>query len=221
MLTSDLIKPQLRFAGSTLSVEMVDEDDLSLQQTAQELITLLQCHKGDTQAAWEEAMTAYEGDRVDYIVVRGLAKVLTDATTFTPLTLSPPSTALREQVFAHGPVFRSTDIFRSQTRQDVFQTVADELTLCAEQIEDHRFADRPAQYRLTDTGPAWTPLELLMRYNLELARGVLYWAVLSELRTQKRIREQRILRCCCLSLGGCLYRFLQGCKPIKKSSSPL
>jgi hypothetical protein len=45
--------------------------------------------------------------------------------------------------------------------------------------------------------------------------------VLSELRTQKRIREQRILRCCCLSLGGCLYRFLQGCKPIKKSSSPL
>ena len=25
-------------------------------------------------------------------------------------------------------------------------------------------------------GPAWTAQELLVRYNLELARGVLYWA---------------------------------------------
>jgi uncharacterized protein len=38
------------------------------------------------------------------------------------------------------------------------------------------YADRHASYRLTDAGPAWTPVELLARYNLELARGALYWA---------------------------------------------
>ncbi len=38
------------------------------------------------------------------------------------------------------------------------------------------FADRHDSYLLTDAGPAWTPSLLLARYNLELARGVLYWA---------------------------------------------
>jgi predicted nuclease of restriction endonuclease-like RecB superfamily len=38
------------------------------------------------------------------------------------------------------------------------------------------FADRPATYALNDPGPEWTPESLLSRYNLELARGVLYWA---------------------------------------------
>ncbi len=41
MLTSELIRPRLRFSGSSLSVEMVDEQDVALQQTAQELIDLL------------------------------------------------------------------------------------------------------------------------------------------------------------------------------------
>src|SRR5436305_1007307 len=38
------------------------------------------------------------------------------------------------------------------------------------------FADQFPYYLLTDTGPAWTPPQLLAHYNLELARGVLNWA---------------------------------------------
>lgn len=176
MLTSELIRPRLRLAGSTLTVEMVDEQDPYLLQTAQDLITLLQRHVGQAQQEWEETVAVYAGARVDYIVLRGLAKVLTDAATFTPLeTLIPPA-RLREQLFARGPIFRGPDIFHSQTRQEVLQEVASELGLSTKQVDAMLFADRHASYRLTDSGPVWTPSALLARYNLELARGVLYWA---------------------------------------------
>ena len=176
MLTSELIRPRLRFSGSTLSVEMVDEQDVALQQTAQELIDLLRRHVGCALEKWEEALAAYEGARVDYVVVRGLAKVLADAATFTPLTTPFAPATLRERLFVHGPVFETPQLFHPQARYEVVQGVADELGISSEQVETTLFADRPATYLLTDAGPEWTPAGLLARYNLELARGVLYWA---------------------------------------------
>jgi uncharacterized protein len=176
MLTSELIKPRLRFSGSTLSVEMVDEQDASLLQIAQELIALFRRLMSATQEEWEEALAAYEGARVDYVILRGLAKVLTDGATFTPLETPLPPAQVRERMFAHGPVFREPDLFHTKTRQEVLQEVASELSLSPEQLDIMFFADRHSSYRLTDLGPAWTPSALLARYNLELARGVLYWA---------------------------------------------
>jgi len=176
MLTSELIKPKLRFSGLTLSVEMVNEQDAWLLQMAQDLIALLQQHVGHRREEWEEALDAYEGDRLDYVVVRGLAKVLSDATTFTPLTTPFSPAKLRERLFARGPVFTSSNLFHPHTRQEVLQEVAGELALSTEELEAILFADRRASYVLTDAGPTWTPSLLLARYNLELARGVLYWA---------------------------------------------
>jgi uncharacterized protein len=176
MLTSDLIRPRLRFSGSSLSVEMVDERDASLQQTAQELIDLLRRHVGCALEKWEEALAAYEGARVDYVMVRGLAKVLADAATFTPLVTPLAPAMLRERLFVHGPVFATPQLFDPRARYEVVQNAADELGISSEQVETTLFADRPATYLLTDAGPEWTPAGLLARYNLELARGVLYWA---------------------------------------------
>ena len=68
------------------------------------------------------------------------------------------------------------DLFHPQTREDVLQALADELTVTPGDIERLLFADRPAEYLLTDVGPEWSPDALIARYNLELARGVLYWA---------------------------------------------
>lgn len=176
MLTSDLIKPRLRLRGSTVTVEMVDEQNAALQRVAQDLIDLFLHHAGQSQAAWEEALESYIGTRVDYVLIRGLAKVLTDGAEFTPIVTPLPPTILREQAFAYGPVFRHTDMLHPSTRQDVLQQLSGTLELPAEQVESMLFADRHATYRLTDPGPAWTPSTLLARYNLELARGVLYWA---------------------------------------------
>src|SRR6266550_8397056 len=176
MLTSDLIKPRLRMHGSTLSVEMVNEQDPSLQQIAQDVIGLFHRYRDQSQAAWEEAMRAYEGASVDYVLMRGLAKVLADAATFTPLTTPLPPATLREQVFARGPVFGNPDLFHTVTRQEVLQEVADAYGLSTGGLDEMLFADRRASYRLTDAGPAWSPSALLARYNLELARGAIYWA---------------------------------------------
>jgi predicted nuclease of restriction endonuclease-like RecB superfamily len=73
-------------------------------------------------------------------------------------------------------VFSTPQLFHPRARYEVVQSAADELGISSEQVETTLFADRPATYLLTDVGPEWTPEGLLARYNLELARGVLYWA---------------------------------------------
>ena len=176
MLTSELVKPRLRVKGANLFVEMVNEQDPALQQTAQDVITLFRLHQGQSQASWDEALRAYEGASIDYILIRGLAKVLADAATFTPPTTPRPPTILREQVFAYGPVFEKPDMFHLQSREEILQKAAHEHGLSPTEFDEMLFADRHASYILSDAGPAWTPAALLARYNLELARAALYWA---------------------------------------------
>ncbi|GHO83933.1 DUF790 family protein [Dictyobacter formicarum] len=176
MLTSDLIRPLLRFQDRNVSVALVDPQDDSLRATAQELIELFLSHLNRSQEAWERALTAYIGPRLDYVLVRGLAKVLSDGATFTPLQATHTPTVVRETMFAYGPVFSGSDMLHPVSRQSVLQSVAADLQLSTNDVESLLFADRHASYLLTDAGPAWTPEALLTRYNLELARGVLYWA---------------------------------------------
>jgi len=176
MLTSELIRPRLRIQGSTLRVEMVNGHDPFLQQTAQDLISLFRRYQGQSHAAWEAALHVYEGARLDYVFIRGLAKVLVDSATFTPLMTPHPPLMLRERTFAYGPVFEKPDMFHPTSRQEVLQGIADGFGLSIGEHDEMLYADRHASYRLTDAGPAWTPVELLARYNLELARGALYWA---------------------------------------------
>jgi len=176
MLTADLVRPRVRQYGSSLSIDMLDVHASYWLQTASDLIALLQKQRGRSLADWDTVLEAYEGERVDYVVVRGLAKVLTDAATFTPLTTPLPPAQLRERLFSPGPVFSTPQLFFPQTRSDVLQQVAADLGISAQQVEALLFADRASTYLLTDVGPEWTPATLLARYNLELARGVLYWA---------------------------------------------
>src|ERR671939_2019173 len=105
MLTADLVRPRLRCTAGELTIALLDEHKRSWLRTASELIALLSRQVGRTQAEWEHAVDAYVGPRVDYVVVRGLAKVLSDAATFTPPPLPLQPDALRERLFAHGPVF--------------------------------------------------------------------------------------------------------------------
>jgi hypothetical protein len=176
MLTADLVKPRLRLRGSALSIDMLTTSDPHWLQTAADLIALFQQHKGQSQADWESVLEVYEGERLDYVVVRGLAKVLTDAATFTPLATTVRPAQIRERLFSYGPVFSTPQLFQPKTQYEVIQHVADEIGIPSQQVGAMLFADRPATYELNDTGPEWTPESLLSRYNLELARGVLYWA---------------------------------------------
>src|SRR5437660_12459371 len=105
MLTADLVRPRLRCTAAELTIVLLDEHKGSWLLTASELIALLRRQVGHARAAWERAVDAYAGPGVGYVVVRGLAKVLSDAATFTPPPTPLPPSALRERLFAHGPVF--------------------------------------------------------------------------------------------------------------------
>ncbi len=175
MLTADLVRPRLRTRGTTLQVEHLKANDAWLQ-TAHELIALFQRQVGKPQHVWQAALENYEGERTDYIPIRGLAKVLEDGATFTPLTTAIDPADMRQKLFARGPAFSKIDLFHTQTRGDILAEVGAEIGIESAELEAILFADRPAEYILTNAGEAWTPETLIARYNLELARGVLYWS---------------------------------------------
>src|SRR5262249_24842793 len=111
MLTSDLIKPFVRKSGGQVRVDLLDEADSYYLQSAQALIELFQQMVGRPREAWWQAREVFEGVRTDYLRLRGLAKVLEDEATFTPLSSNYTPTEVRNKLFAYGPVFPNPDIF--------------------------------------------------------------------------------------------------------------
>ncbi len=174
MLTGELVRPRLRPQGRRLEVEMIEY--APWRKTAAELISLFQTKIGKPRQEWEAALENYEGERTDYIVIRGLAKVLADAAYFETLETPLPPAQIRQQVFAYGPVFDHPDLFQPHTREEILGWVAEQNQMMPEAVEAALFADLPAEMILMDVGEKWTPDALMSRYNLELARGVLYWA---------------------------------------------
>jgi uncharacterized protein len=189
MLTGDLIRPRLTRRGNRLTVDTLPLDDPRWVQTASDLIALWKRHKGKTREVWENAVEDYLGDRVDYITVRGLAKVLTDEAEFETLNtvLSPED--IRKRLFAAGPAFSETDLFHLQTRDVRLAALAADLGTTTAAIETALYADRPGENILADPGPSWTPPEFITRYNLELHRGVLYWSNLMEVKIYDTFKD--------------------------------
>jgi predicted nuclease of restriction endonuclease-like RecB superfamily len=174
MLTADLVRSRLRQYAGELKIDWLEHTPEWLE-TAAELVALFREQLGRTQEEWELNLAEYEGHRTDYIIIRGLAKVLTDAADFsaeqTPITPSE----LRLRIFAEGPVLDEPNSLY-QTRQSRLEQVAGEYELGENQLEYMLYADRPAKYRLVDVGPEWSAADLIARYNLELARAALYYA---------------------------------------------
>lgn len=174
MLTGDLVRPRLIRRGDQLLVDTLDVS--RWQSSAADLIALWDQHGNRSRAAWEGTIEDYLGNRTDYIVIRGLAKVLTDEADFAPPTTAIDPEIVRERLFAPGPAFEQGDLFHPQTRADRLAQLAIELDVTPSDIESALYADRPGAQVVTDAGRAWTPDELIARYNLELHRGVLYWS---------------------------------------------
>lgn len=173
MLKSELIRPRLKIREGQVSTRPLPVDYRTLGM-AGEIIKLFQRHIGRSRGQLYEALRDYEGDSLDYPVIRGLASVVEGQSTFSS---DPPldPVMLRERVFNQGPVTGQTDLFNPATRAEVLAQVAAETGLQLDQIEAGLFADL-AEEQLLLAGPALAPGDLIARYNLELARGLLYWA---------------------------------------------
>jgi hypothetical protein len=176
MLTGELVKPRMRRREGRLIIQRLDPKTERWQQTAADLIALVRSCSGQPQRVWVQVLEEYEGDRTDYTVIRGLAKVLTDAATFTPLETTIEPEDLRARLFAAGPAFGAPDLFHQRTRGDLLAEAAADLGTSIDTLETLLYADRTAAYLMTDPGPEWTPDALITRYNLELARAALYWS---------------------------------------------
>lgn len=182
MLKSELIRPRLKIRDGQVWTRPLPANYHYLT-IAGELTTLFQRHVGQSRGTLAEALRDYEGDSLDYPVIRGLAAVLEARCTFAATSLStggndaPASPAeLRAALFRRGPVTHRPDLFSQTTRTQALAETAAQFGLTTEQVETALFADLVEEQILLDAGERLAPGELIARYNLELARGLLYWA---------------------------------------------
>ncbi|MBI3951468.1 MAG: DUF790 family protein [Acidobacteria bacterium] len=176
MLTKELLR--YRIEAGQIRPASVDPQSPRYREVARELIKLFNAHVGKAQRELEEAVEAYAMDRTDYRILRGLAKVLMGfAECEAP---SPTAAGLRSTLFERAaqawPVVRCTTSPLETDRSRVLEEVAGEVGLSSAQLEQELYADLPEQRRLVQVAVPGEPEALITRYNLELARGLLYWA---------------------------------------------
>jgi predicted nuclease of restriction endonuclease-like RecB superfamily len=185
LLKSELIRPRLVIRDGQVRPRRLPADYRYLT-IASELAELFQRHVGRSRGTLTEALRDYEGDSLDYPVIRGLAAVLEGPCTFASpesiltkeggdaLTVSPSD--LRAELFRQGPVTEVPDLFSPTTREGVLAETADRFGLTVEGVETAFFADLAEEQILVHPDEPPAPGDLIARYNLEVARGVLYWA---------------------------------------------
>ncbi len=176
MLTKDLLR--YRFDDRQIRPAFLAPDSPRYRQTVSELFRVYCKHVGNSRGVLEVAIEKYSASRMDYRVVRGLAKVLMNYAEFE--TRRSDATTLRGAVFLQ--VAKNWPITRRKVAPDVFdrQAILDEIAgavgLSAAQIEEELYADLPQQQRLIRFAAVCDPEAIIARYNMELARGLLYWA---------------------------------------------
>lgn len=174
MLKAPLIRPRIETIGDTVRPRLL-EADYHWLTVAGNLIELMRENVGRSRAALDAALKDYEGDNLDYPIIRGLADVLVKRGEFGRTPPLPPAT-LREYLFAAGPVTSRPDLLQKHTRPTLIQEAAAVYGLTPQQVDETLFADLLEEQILTEAGEAITPRQLIDRYNLEVARGLLYWA---------------------------------------------
>lgn len=174
MLKADLIRPRLEFRNGQVWTRPIPADYHYLAM-ANDLVALFRQHTERSRGALAEALRDYEGDSLDYPVIRGLAAVLEAQAAFGS---DPPinPAELRTTLFRRGPVTTKQDLFNLITREQVLAEAAASYRLTVEQVETALLADLAEEQILLDPGELMAPGDLITRYNLELDRGLLYWA---------------------------------------------
>jgi predicted nuclease of restriction endonuclease-like RecB superfamily len=174
MLKSELIRARLVMQGDRVWTRPLPADYHYLT-IANELAALFRKHIGRSRGELYEALRDYEGDSLDYPVIRGLAAVLETRCVFGNAPPTKPAD-MRAALFQRGPVTTRHDLFVHATREQALAEVASQHGLTIAQVETALFADLSEEQVLLDVGEPIAPADLIARYNLELARGLLYWA---------------------------------------------
>jgi len=169
MLTADLAMSWRR--GLRCGPRYINADDPSTLRIAEDLIALFHQHQGQRRGELDQALEEYVGVGTDYLILRGLIKLLMDRCLFdTSSQLDPVE--VRRAIFlkarAHHPVIEPLT-----NRQQVLAEVAGELGCQPEALQESLYADLLENQQLIEFD-APSPTELLDEYNLAQAQALLY-----------------------------------------------
>jgi uncharacterized protein len=176
MLTKDLLR--YRIDAGRIRPAFIDIGSPRYRHATSELYQIFSKHVGKTRGELDAAIEKYAAGRTDYRILRGLGKMLMGFAEFERRAAN--ASKLRSAVFegaAKGwPVVRNKASVIETDRQSILEEVACRNGITSTQIEDELYADLPGRQRFIRFEAVCDPPALIARYNMELARGLLYWA---------------------------------------------
>ena len=189
MLTADLVR--VAYHRDNVRPFYVDPGDPDLLDLASSLIRIFDDHRGKSRGELEAELEEFLGTGTEFLLHRGLAKLLLDRCEFsTVASIEPPE--LRRAVFE-----KAAETYRKKARGGFDRSVVlgDLATRFARdpgELERNLFADLKDE-QILETLKGLTPDGLLKRYNVALAQGVLLRATGLKIeireRTPGRYRE--------------------------------
>ncbi len=175
MLTSDLVRVRVR--KGRVEPMYLDETSADALERAGALIHLFE---EGLAAGWElgfldESVEEMVGHGTDFLLWRGLAKLLYDRSGFEVRAVCDP-VALRRAVFERAAAMAyQYSVDESDERTAVLEAVAGELGVDSGGIAGSLYADLEARQVMVSF-KSLTASELLERYNVALAQAVLFRA---------------------------------------------
>jgi predicted nuclease of restriction endonuclease-like RecB superfamily len=167
MLTSDLLRA--RVVKGEVRPQYLEADDAEQLARAATLVELFRAHVGRTRGELDDAMSEHVGEGTDFLLHRGLAKLLSDRCEFEVDAPCDP-VVLRRRVFEIAA--ESHPAVGESSRRIVLERAATELGLAPEAAEASLYADLEREHVLRRFEPI-DPSALLHRYNVALAQAVL------------------------------------------------
>jgi predicted nuclease of restriction endonuclease-like RecB superfamily len=128
-------------------------------------------------------LRALEGDSPDYRIVRGFAHLALNAAEFTLATGELEPETLRREVFT---LAAERGGYGETQAREVLEAIAPRYQLEAETLREALYADLPENHLLTAL-PDFAPEQLVDRYNLAQAQGLLYSALCLRLTAHRNV----------------------------------
>jgi len=172
MLTSDLLRYDVDEKYITPRY-LKRKHAVTYLKIADDLIAIYHAHHMKPRRELDEALSEYESDRVGYKILRGLVKILDGFVQYQPgENVDYPEFRKRlfEFVEAYRPIVRQVDLIHHHFSKDVLREFSSATGLESQNL----YGDLPDQQILDKIDIKLTPEDLIKRYNLALAQGILY-----------------------------------------------
>ncbi|NMQ18308.1 DUF790 family protein [Candidatus Competibacter phosphatis] len=150
---------------------------------AERVLATIREHQHRTRGELQAALRALEGDSPDYRIVRGFAHLALNAAEFTLATGELEPETLRREVFT---LAAERGGYGETQAREVLEAIAPRYQLEAETLREALYADLPENHLLTAL-PDFAPDQLVDRYNLAQAQGLLYSALCLRLTAHRNV----------------------------------